>query len=156
MPSIIQGAAAWVAGDMFPAARATQEAARLRALGFVAGLSQHLMATNGSGHEGLLVVEQFGSAAEARAEAAAQYKEQTAPMAGGHVTPLALSGIPGVRAYKATSAQFGGYNVLFANGRYYYLVGAGWPGNDRHPPSRALVTSAAQHLYQRVRGLPGG
>jgi hypothetical protein len=154
-PSTATGATAWVSAEMLPAGQAAKEVARLQRLGFVAGLSQHLM-DNASSHEGLLVVEQFGSPTAARAETAAQYKKQTAPMAGGGVTPFAVPGVPGARAYKGTSSQFGGYNALFADGRYYYLVGAGWQGGDPHPPSRALVVSAAQHLYQRVHRLPGG
>jgi hypothetical protein len=156
LPSTAQGASAWVAGEMFPPAQAAKEVARLRRLGFVAGLAQHLQASDRSGHEGLLIVEQFGSTAAAHAEAAAQYKQFTAPSAGGPVVPFVVTGVPGARAYKATSPQFDGYNVLFADGRYYYLIGAGWAANDRHPPSRALVVTAAQHEYQRVHALPGG
>jgi hypothetical protein len=156
VPDIVDGAAVWVRREMFPAAQAASETAALQRLGFVGGLSQHLMANDGSSHEGLLVVEQFGSPTAALAEVIRQYAQQTKPMPGGRVTTFAVPGIPGARAYKASSAQFGGYNLLWADGRYYYLVGAGWPGSDPHPPSRSLVVTAAQHVYQRDHALPGG
>jgi hypothetical protein len=155
-PDIAEGAGQWVLTEMFPAGQVASEKAALQRLGFVGGLSQHLTATDGSNHEGLLVVEQFGSPAAARTEVTRQYAEQTKPMPGGHLTTFAVPAVPGARAYKGTTAQFGGYNVLWADGRYYYLVGAGWPGSDPHPPSRALVVTAAQHVYQRDHGLPGG
>jgi hypothetical protein len=156
VPDIVEGAAVWVQTEMFPAAQAASETAALRRLGFVGGLSEHLMANDGTSHEGLLIVEQFGSPTAARAEVARQYAQQAKPMPGGSLTTFAVPGIPGARAYKGTSAQFGGYNVLWADGRYYYLVGAGWPASDRHPPSRSLVVSAAQHVYRRDHGLRGG
>jgi hypothetical protein len=149
-------ATAWAAAQMLPPAQAATETARLKRIGFVAAESQHLQTTDGSQREGLLVVEQFGSPAGARADAATQYAQQTAPSAGGPVKPFGVPGVPGARAYEATSPQFGGLNIIFADGRYYYLVGAGWPAKDPHPPTRALVITAAQHLYQRVHGLPGG
>ena len=156
VPDIVDGAANWVLREMFPAAQAASETAALQREGFVGGLAQHLMATDGTGHEGLLIVEQFGSPASARADAMRQYAQQTKPMPGSQVTTFTVSGIPASRAYKTTGAQFGGYNILWADGRYYYLVGAGWPGSDPHPPSRALVVTAAQHVYQRDHGLRGG
>ena len=156
VPDIVDGASQWVLRDMFPPAQAAKETAALQREGFLGGLSQHLMATDGTGHEGLLVVAQFESPAGARAEATRQYAQQTKPMPGGHVTIFPVPRVPGARAYKAIGAQFGGYNVLWADGRYYYLVGAGWPGGDPHPPSRALVLTAAQRVYQRDHGLPGG
>jgi hypothetical protein len=154
-PTVEHGAAAWIAAEMIPAAQAAKDTAKLNRLGFVAGLAQHLLAT-ANNHEGLLIVEQFGSPAAARAEAAANYAQFKKVPGGGGFTPFTVTGIPGARAYKATGPQFGGYNVIFADGSYYYLIGAGWQAGDRNPPSRALVVTTAQHQYRRVHALPGG
>ena len=43
-----------------------------------------------------------------------------------------------------------GFNVAFQSGRYYYLVGAGYPTGAPNMPSRAAVILAAQRLYARV------
>jgi hypothetical protein len=155
VPDIVEGASDWVLRNMLPPAQATSETTALRQLGFVGGLNQHVTASDGSNHEGLLIVEQFGSPAGARAEAKRLYAEQVKPMPGTHLTTFATPGVPGARAYKVTSTQFGGYNILWADGRYYYLVGAGWPGSDQHPPSQAFIVSAARQIYQRDHGLPG-
>ena len=55
------------------------------------------------------------------------------------------------------SATFGGvsgsetdYNVAFAVGPSYYLVGEGYPTGAPNAPNRAAVILAAQRLYARV------
>jgi hypothetical protein len=43
-----------------------------------------------------------------------------------------------------------GDNIVFVDGRYFYLVGIG--GSDRSPTQNADVLAAAQALYADVQG----
>jgi hypothetical protein len=57
--------------------------------------------------------------------------------------------IGGARGFGGSAGGTTGYNVAFASGPYYYLVGAGYPPGA---PGGAAVILAAQHLYRRVHG----
>jgi hypothetical protein len=135
-------AQSWVAE--FPPAQRAPEAARLKATGFVAGISEHLSPTKGAG-EAISVVEQFRSAGGAAGEVAAQSKQARSR----GESAFAVTGIPGARAWgigKPTPDA----NVAFAVGPYYYLVGFGSSGVGA--PTHAQLITAAQRLYSRVRG----
>ena len=135
-------AQSWVAE--FPPAQRAPEAARLKATGFVAGISEHLAPTNGGG-EAISVVERFRSAAGATGEVAAQLKQAV----GRHENAFAVTGIPGARAW-GFDGKPPDANVAFAVGPYYYLVGFGSSGVGA--PTHAQLIAAAQRLYGRVRG----
>jgi hypothetical protein len=135
-------AQSWVAE--FPPAQRAPEAARLKATGFVAGISEHLAPTSGGG-EAISVVEQFRSGAAATGEVSAQLNQAL----GRHESAFAVTDIPGARAWgigKPTPDA----NVAFAVGPYYYLVGFGSSGVGA--PTHAQLVTAAQRLYSRVRG----
>ena len=136
----------WVAGIGLPPSEQAKEAARLQRLGFVAGVSEHLVPGNGSGAEALSIVEQFSSRHGATRELAAQLKASEAAGAKAFTVP----GIPAAGGFGGSHGQSSGVNVAFAAGSYYYLVGAGWPNGSPHPPTRADVVAAAEHLYRRL------
>jgi hypothetical protein len=142
-PVAVNSPESWVVVDELPASRRTSEAQRLRRLGFVAGVREPLVAAAGSQTAGLSIVEQFRSPGSARSQLAAEYRQSTA--SGGHVTVFAVPAIPGARGFELASSGFSGANVVFAKGPYYYLVGEQAEGS-----SRANVTAAAQHLFDRV------
>jgi hypothetical protein len=135
-------AQSWVAE--FPPAQRAPEAARLKATGFTAGISEHLAPTNGGG-EAISVVEQFRSAGGAAAEVAAHSKQARSR----GETAFAVTGIPAARGWGFDKPPADA-NVAFAIGPYYYLVGFGSSGVGA--PTHAQLVSAAQRLYSRVRG----
>ncbi len=129
----------------FPPERRASEAARLKALGFIAGINEQLAPAQGSGATGeaISLVEQFRSAHGANGEVAAQLKQA---LARGE-TAFAVPGIPGARGFGSSTASPPDANVAFPVGAYYYLVGFG-----SSAPTRSQLITAAQTLYRRVRG----
>lgn len=63
-----------------------------------------------------------------------------------------IVGIPGARGFVLRSGDTVGTNVGFTNGRYMYLVSAGWRSGHQRPISIGQVADAARKLYRRVRG----
>jgi len=141
---VITGAAAWVKSEGGPGRKA--EIARVRKLGFIAGVRENLRAPGNPARAGLSAVEQFSSATSAKAEVV---HESTA---NGPWVSFPVHGIPGARGFEALSSQGNGRNVAFADGVYYYIVGAGWGGASNNAVSRSTIAAAALRLYQRVHG----
>jgi hypothetical protein len=136
-------AQSWVAE--FPPELRASEAARLRALGFIAGISERLAPAHGgrANEEAISNVEQFRAARGANGEVAAQLKQA---LARGE-TAFAVPGIPGARGFGSSTSSPPDANVVFAVGPYSYVVGFGASG-----PTRSQLITAAQRLYRRVRG----
>jgi hypothetical protein len=132
----------WVAE--YPPAQRAPEAARLKAVGFVAGIDEHLAPTKGGNGEAISNVEQFRSAKGATAEVATQVNQAL----GRHETPFAVAGIPGARGWGFSQSSMPDANIEFAVGPYYYLIGFGTSGAIA--PTRAQLIAAAQSLYRRV------
>jgi hypothetical protein len=129
----------------FPPEQRASEAARLEALGFIAGIGERLAPAQGPGATGeaISLVEQFRSAHGASGEVAAELKQA---LARGE-SAFAVPGIPGARGFGSSTASPPDANVAFPVGAYYYLVGFGSSG-----PTRSQLITAAQRLYRRVRG----
>jgi hypothetical protein len=129
----------------YPPERRASEAARLKALGFIAGINERLAPAQGGGvnEEAISLVEQFRSAHGANGEVAAQLK---LALARGE-SAFAVPGIPGARGFGFSTASPPDANVAFPVGAYYYLVGFG-----SSAPTRSQLITAAQRLYRRVRG----
>jgi hypothetical protein len=129
----------------FPPAQQASEAARLKGLGFIAGIGERLEPAQGPGAAGeaISLVEQFRSVHGANGEVAAQLKQA---LARGE-TAFAVPGIPGARGFGSSTASPPDANVAFPVGAYYYLVGFG-----SSTPTRSQLITAAQRLYRRVRG----
>jgi hypothetical protein len=136
-------AQSWVAE--YPPAQQASEAARLEALGFIAGINERLAPAQGPGASGeaISLVEQFRSAQGASGEVAAQLKQA---LAHGE-TAFAVPGIPGAHGFGSSTAKPPDANIAFSVGAYYYLVGFG-----SSAPTRSQLITAAQRLYRRVRG----
>ena len=132
-------AQSWVAE--YPPEQRASEAARLKALGFIAGITEQLAPAKGGGvnEEAISLVEQFRSAHGASGEIAAQLKQA---LAHGE-SAFAVAGIPGARGFGSSRDA----NVAFSVGAYYYLVGF-----ESGTATRAQLIAAAQSLYRRVRG----
>jgi hypothetical protein len=139
-------AASWVA-EAPPALRAP-EAARLKALGFVAGLTEQLAPSKGAAAEGAVsLVEQFRAAKGASDEIAGQLEQA---LRRGE-SAFAVAGIPGARGFGYSGSSTDA-NVAFAVGPYYYLVGFGYAGSGGAGHlTRAQLIATAQSLYGRVR-----
>jgi hypothetical protein len=129
----------------YPPAQQASEAARLKALGFIASITERLAPAQapGASGEAISLVEQFHSAHGASGEVAAQLKQA---LARGE-TAFAVPGIPGAGGFGSSTASPPDANVAFPVGAYYYLVGFG-----SSVPTRSQLITAAQRLYRRVRG----
>lgn len=140
----------WVAVDQFDPAQRAAITARLQRLGFLGAAREDLIwskAPTGSANvqtAGLSVVEQFRSAAAARAEYAAELPSL------GPGTPIAVPGVPEARGFASAGNGPDDANILFADGQYVYLVGAEWAPGSKPAPTRANVIAAVQHLYRRL------
>lgn len=141
----VRGASAdgWVVAAEYPPRERAATAATLRRLGFVAAMRERLQATNGQGSEAISVVHQFRTPAGAQADLANEAK-----LAAGEKA-FSVAGVPGARGFGGSSNESSGQNVAFAKGSYFYLVGMGAPSGVALP-SRATLTTAAEHLYDRV------
>lgn len=153
-PTIVHSSTAWATGaEGVPARQVAAESSRLRRLGFVAGIDEHLHGTFPLTAEALSIVEQYRSAPSARAELAYQYASaKSTPPPSGRFTTFPVSGIPGAIGWQITSPSVIGINVLFADGPFYYGVGSGYPPNTHNAPTRAEVIAVASALYRRVHG----
>src|SRR6476646_4213116 len=111
-------AQSWVAE--FPPAQRAPEAARLKALGFIAGISEQLAPAQPveGNKEAISLVEQFRASHGANDEVAAQLKQA---LARGE-SAFAVAGIAGARGFGSGTSQADA-NVAFPVGAYYYLVG---------------------------------
>ncbi|HEX4033868.1 MAG TPA: hypothetical protein VHX66_05440 [Solirubrobacteraceae bacterium] len=146
-PTVTAGADAWAAGEGLQPGAIANEADRLRALGFDEGVDENLKTRGNGDRYGLSLVERFSSAGAAKAEL-----DHVAGRGAGW-TYFTVTGIPGARGFESSRGRYGGRNVAFTDGKFYYLVGAGWSRRkaaDKVP--RAGVIAAARLLYGRVHG----
>lgn len=118
---------------------ASFDAALLRKDSFAGGIFENLR-WQAQNTDGLSMVVQLGSPAAAR-----QYL--TIYNGTGDTVPFPVSGIPGARGF----GDRGGINIVFADGDYAYLVGAGWDGSTQ-TVTKAQLLSAAKLLYHRLHG----
>jgi hypothetical protein len=114
------------------------DAAGLRKNGFVGGIVEHLR-WKARDTDGLSVVVQLGSNAAAR-----KYLTTYSGLA----APFPVVGVPGARGF----GDRGGINIVFADGDYAYLVGAGWKPGSTHTVTKAELLAVAKLLYHRVHG----
>jgi hypothetical protein len=155
-PTSYKTAKAWVArGPHIRAAQPGAEVARLTREGFKGLLAEFLDSAQGRG-SGLSWVMQLGSAASARAELAAEFRELKAQ--GQAAETFRVRAVPGAVGFGGgppAEQGFGGENIAFADGSFLYLVGNGWSGSTHNPKHAALI-EAATRLYTRVHGHPAG
>jgi hypothetical protein len=128
-----------------PPSLRSAEAARLKALGFVAAVTQPLAASAGATGEGVSLVEEYRSSGGASGEVASQQQQAI----GRGESAFAVAGIPGARGFGFNGSQGPNANVAFAVGPDYYLVG--FQAHANGGPTRAQLIAAAQSLYRRVR-----
>lgn len=114
------------------------DAALLRKDGFAGGIFEHLH-WQARDTDGLSMVVQLGSPAAAR-----KYLTLYNDLA----TPFPVSGLPGARGF----GDQGGINIVFADGDYAYLIGAGWNPGSTATVTKAQLLAATTLLYQRVHG----
>lgn len=170
-PTVVRSASTWaVAVEQSPSP--PRETARLRSLGYVAGAVQQLHGATvteppdglaaqhlggvgqelGGGYpvaaEGVSLVEQFRSPAGAQAELA--YQSTRLARTTGARTATFASGIPDAHGTSLTAPGTAAQNLMFAEGRYYYLVGTGGPTGGHGLPTRAELTSAVGFLYLSI------
>jgi hypothetical protein len=134
--------------DQQSAAQAAAEKAMLTRDGFRAGAVENLTGPAPDG--GLSLVEQFRTAAAARAALAfyvSQQKESQVESTAGRFVAFKVPRIPGAVGYTLGGAG-GGANVSFTQGDYYVLVGR----QGGSPADIVGLNGAARRLYNRVAG----
>ena len=134
-PVVVRSAAVWTSneppGTFF-------NAKRLAEAGFAGGILEHLTWKTHN-IDGVSVVVRLGSPAAA-------HKYLT--IYNGAAPSFPVSGIPGVRGF----GDSGGINVVFSDGDYAYLIGAGWQPGAKQQVTRTQLIAAAKLLYRRVHG----
>jgi hypothetical protein len=152
-PVVLRKAEQWAGrGPGLTAEEVAARTTRLRREGFAAVVIEDLVPKRlGIEQAGLSYAVQLRSAGAARAELAA-----TVAAAEATATPeraysaFRVKTIPGARGYRLSSADTTGDNVVFADGRFVYLLGDRWAGEETNPPARSRVVAAAARLYRRV------
>ncbi len=123
----------------------------LREHGFVACVREAL-ASKSFRSTGLSTVTQFRTARGAREELATQV--EIAKSKGSNYVGFRVRAIPHAHGYRLSSPGSRGYNVMFSDGPFLYLVGGGFhPAGKKHL-TRFDVIRAAKRLYGRVHGHP--
>jgi hypothetical protein len=135
----------WVGGESLSTSQAQAESARLRHIGFVAGISEPLASSTNTDRYGLTGVEQFKTAKGASAELV------HALATNGPWTLFTVPGVPGARGFEQDGSA-GGRNVAFTHGDDYYIVGSGWQKKAPDGVPRATMIAVAQTLYHHVGG----
>jgi hypothetical protein len=154
-PPIVRRTATWAtSAEGLTGSQVAAESTRLRRLGFVAGIAEHLHGQFPLMVEALSIVEQYRSSSSARAELAYQYAQARREVAahGSTFTPFPAAGIPGALGWQASDPNNVGINVLFSDGPFYYGVGAGFPPNAHGAPTHAQLVAEAVALYRLVHG----
>ena len=128
-------------------------AAHLRSEGFVVAVREDLSAQT-TDRGALSIVVQLRTPAAAKKELGLQRRDYANEphTVGDYTTFFHVSGIPGAYGFTATDGSHShfGANVIFADGRFVYHVGAGWGAGANNPPTKQQVVAAAHHLYERV------
>ena len=154
LPRIVRSAEVWASSERLPSKQHAREVARLRRLGFVGGIVQFFNRA-GRASQAISIAMQLGSAEAARAELASWYRNQKASGPDQRFVPFAVPSIPGARGVDLHSPGLGGgHNIGFADGPFFYLVGAAYQGSEPRSRIRAEVIAAAAALYARVRDMP--
>jgi len=123
----------------------------LREHGIVACARQSL-ASRSLGSTGLSTVTQFKTARGAREELATEIA--IVKKKGSNYVGFRVRDIPHAHGYRLSSPGSRGYNVMFSDGRFLYLVGAGFHPAAKKHLTRFDVIRAAKRLYRRVHGHP--
>ena len=100
-------------------------AARLRRGGFVAGVREDLIWTNGNDRGALSAVVRLGSSRSAQAEIAQQLRDFAGEPHRGRAKTYAafpVPGIPGAHGFALTTSATSGLNIIFADGPYIYIT----------------------------------
>ncbi len=134
----------WAAADELSPQANKAEVARLKKIGFVAGLSLPLVTKNNANRYGLTAVEQFKSPSGAKAELTHTVSTD------GPWTSFPVPGIPGARGFEQGGSSGGGRNIAFTHDDYYYIIGSGWQTGASNAVPRAAIIAAAVALYHRV------
>jgi hypothetical protein len=137
-PEVVRSVAAFYRGE--PSLEA-----KLRALGFVAGVAEQLTSPGNQNRFGLSMVVQLPSAANAKAALKYDYTLN------GPYTLFTVTAIPGAVGFQGSGGGEGGRNIGFTLGPYFYLVGAGWQNGAKNAIPRSTLQAAALALYKHVR-----
>jgi hypothetical protein len=142
--TIATSAKSWV--HEYPPGEQETERRRLEGLGFVRGVSEHLVGSTTNGSEGTSVAILFRSPRSAITNVK---NEAESPRFVGKT--FTVQGIPGAKGFGGAVGSETDYNIAFATGPYYYLVGEGYRTGTPGAPTREQLITAAQRLYARVR-----
>jgi hypothetical protein len=145
----------WESGSGDSPAQSATDIARLRKEGFVAVVVRQLGTPVEEPWSGVSWVMQLGSPKAALSELAADVQEEKSTTKSPDTyRSFQVSGIPNARGYRLSGGSGTGYNVVFADGAFLYLLGFGWSSNPKNPPTQAQLIAAATKQDKRVHGHP--
>jgi hypothetical protein len=136
-PNVETNASGWARGNL--------SVDQLRRNGFVAGLRQPLQSGR-LGADALVSVALFGSTHGARTEI--DNEIASARRSSGSFAAFTVAGIPAARGFTLRGRGTAGYNVVFSDGPYVYLVGIGFRAG-----TATQAIAAATAFYRRVHSL---
>jgi hypothetical protein len=122
----------------------------LRADGFVAFVREDLSGT-GTNNAGLSTVDQFKAAAGA-VKAALAVKASNA--SDGPWTYFRVPGIRRAYGFMQSGTSGSGYNIVFPDGAFVYLIGIGSSATTISHKTETMLINAAERLYKRVHNRP--
>ncbi|MGH3050674.1 MAG: hypothetical protein ACRDLK_10990, partial [Gaiellaceae bacterium] len=133
-PGLKRGAKLLVAGSAASWARLVAEpVARVKRTGLLAVVAENLRAVTGTA-SGLSEVLRYRSAQDARRQL------RTYPV----WTRFAVAGVQGARGFGRVDANGGGYNAVFADGAFVYLLGIKFEMTSTGNPTKAELIAAVQ------------
>ena len=152
-PLVVNTPAGWASVLGRPGA-ASGDALRLERLAFVAGAEERFRSLYPATGRAASTAAEFGSAASARAELAAEYRHDRAAAAasGARFTPLAVPGLPHGTGWELRGARTTRITTAFIQGAFIYSVSTQFPTNAAGALRGPQMNAAAQKLYLLVNG----
>jgi hypothetical protein len=138
-PIVVTDAGRWARGQLSSAA--------LRRNGFVAGVREELLSQE-RGADAVSVVAQFSDTSGARHEVQDEFASARRSAHG--FAAFSVPGVPGARGFTLRDRGRETYSVLFSDGRFQYLVRAGFGSGASDAASRARLIAVATGLHGRV------
>jgi hypothetical protein len=152
-PLVVNTPTGWASVLGRPGA-AAGDALRLERLAFVAGAVERFRSLYPATGRAASAAAEFGSAASAEADLAAEYRQDRAVAAasGARFTPLAVPGLPNGTGWELRGADTTQITTAFIQGAFVYSVSTQFPTNRAGALRGPQMNAAAQKLYLLVNG----
>ncbi|HUO72668.1 MAG TPA: hypothetical protein VMU39_18005 [Solirubrobacteraceae bacterium] len=156
-PFVVNTPADWASVLGRPGA-AAGDALRLERLAFVAGAEERFRSLYPATGRAASTAAEFGSAASAQAELAAEYRQDRAVAAasGARFTPVPVPGLPNGTGWELRGARTTQITTAFTQGAFVYSLKTQFPTNAAGALQEPQMNAAAQQLYLLINGCLAG